>query len=93
MLVAFGAISMLYIGAQWQQEIAVINISNNWNFVWFMCLWEMSNWAAYDFFRLIMDFCYLASFTIGIGLGYYIYKFKEKTNKSKSQQASKNQKN
>jgi len=45
---------ILYIGADWQTEICVINIYNGWEtYAWICCLVQVSNWAAFDFWRLI----------------------------------------
>ncbi len=43
----------LYIGADWQTEIAAINVANGWPFGWPLCFLWPSNWAAFDFWRLV----------------------------------------
>ena len=46
--------ALLYVGADWQTEICAINIANHWDtYAWIMCAWTLSNWAAFDFWRLI----------------------------------------
>lgn len=41
-----------FIGADWQTEIAWINLNNGWEFAWVCQLWKMTNWQALDLFRL-----------------------------------------
>ena len=50
-LLFFGA--MLFVGADWQTEIAAINIANGWPFGWPLCFPWPSNWMAFDFFRAV----------------------------------------
>lgn len=66
----------LEIGSQWQQEIAVINIANGWDWTFSLHLfeeWNYNNWQAYDFWRLVMD---LISIATCITLCYYLIKCK-----------------
>ena len=44
---------MFFIGADWQTEIAAMNIANNVPYGWPLCFLWPSNWAAFDFWRLI----------------------------------------
>lgn len=66
---ALFASALIYIGADWQTEIAAINIANGWPFAWPLCFpWE-SNWAAFDFWRMVR-------YIIAIGwVGTLIYYF------------------
>ena len=43
----------LYMGADWQTEVCVFNISNGWEpYKWIACTLQLSNWAAFDLWRL-----------------------------------------
>ena len=67
---ALFASALLYMGADWQTEIAAINIANGWPFAWPLCfLWE-SNWAAFDFWRLIRYI--LVAGWVGFLIYYYV---------------------
>lgn len=44
---------MVFVGADWQTEIAAINVANGWEFAWPLCFPWPSNWAAFDFWRLV----------------------------------------
>jgi len=74
------ALGMLFIGCQWQSEISVINILNGWDFNWVCCLWRMENWAAYDFFRGLMDTAVLLMIAISFILGYRLRDIQEVEN-------------
>lgn len=44
----------LYLGADWQTEVCIYNIYNGWEpYAWICCSWQLSNWAAFDFWRLV----------------------------------------
>lgn len=48
------AAAFLYVGADWQTEVCIYNICNGWEpYAWICCLWQISSWAAFDFWRLI----------------------------------------
>ena len=66
------SIALLHMGAQWQHEIAFLNLCNGWEFGWFFRLWMMDNWVAMDFFRAVQDVCLVSIGLLGIGFGYWL---------------------
>jgi len=53
------ALTLLYMGAQWQHEIAMLCVTNGWPFGWpFSIIWP-NPWQAMDFWRLLQDVLFL----------------------------------
>jgi hypothetical protein len=56
--------SLVFMGSLWQLEIAKLNMLHGWSFGYlFGLLYPVNNWAASDFFMLLM----VASF-VGVAL-------------------------
>lgn len=64
-------LSMLFIGAQWQLEMADIFILT-WEdpdaFNWIFAQWTMNAWIARDFFMVLMDLCWLGMLVICLSM-------------------------
>ena len=81
-VVALTALALLYMGGQWQHEIALLCVTNGWTFGWpFSMLWS-NPWQAMDFFRALQDACFLASVAVASALGYWLHSIRYSSEKN-----------
>ena len=71
-ILGFSFVSLVFMGAKWQHEIAMLCVTNGWEFGWpFSIIWP-NPWQAMDFWELLQLICYGAIIANSIGFGWWI---------------------
>ena len=69
----FSFISLVFMGAKWQHEIAMLCVTNGWDFGWpFSIIWP-NPWQAMDFWELLQLICYGSIIACSVGFGWWIH--------------------